>query len=340
MFQNIGRDYKGMDHPKVSVIIPVYNSSNTLNELLLDLKSQTFQSAEFILINDGSSDDSGDRITNFIEQTTDSRFRYINQRNQGVSVTRNTGIEMARGDYLMFADADDRLDRQFIEGYYTQIVQNKTDIEIFPLVKIDNPKTQHPIGKVDYMILADKYLTPGDYFNELANGVIYGYVVSYISKRSLWNDVRFDPSVTYREDELVYCQIVATNKNIKIHVNDRAYYSYYIHGDNAVRRMSSLELENTIEVSKKIIELAGGLKDEQVTAKRMNQLISNFCWSALVAGVVKNNLDLYRQAKRACLKYFPNTNFYSNHGKRRLQYWLLKLNFDRIVKIIINRKRR
>lgn len=89
--------------PKVSVIIPAYNSMTYLPETLKSLLAQTYSDFEAIIINDGSTDCTEE----WVSQQTDPRIKLISQVNKGLSGARNTGIEAATGDYLAFLDADD-----------------------------------------------------------------------------------------------------------------------------------------------------------------------------------------------------------------------------------------
>ncbi|MBV6625065.1 MAG: glycosyltransferase family 2 protein [Rivularia sp. (in: Bacteria)] len=89
--------------PKVSVIIPTYNAMRFLPETLKSIFRQTFTDFEILIVNDGSSDD----IVEWVSQITDPRVKLISQVNQGVSAARNTGIRNAQGEYIAFIDADD-----------------------------------------------------------------------------------------------------------------------------------------------------------------------------------------------------------------------------------------
>ena len=90
---------------KISVIMPVYNDKGFLRAMLQSLKKQTFQDFEVIIVNDGSTDGSEAIIDEFANE--DSRFIKVNQKNQGVSAARNKALDMAKGEYLAFADADE-----------------------------------------------------------------------------------------------------------------------------------------------------------------------------------------------------------------------------------------
>lgn len=103
------------DRKLVSIIVPVYNVHLYLSQCLDSLRRQTYQKIEVILIDDGSTDGSGEICDNYAE--SDSRIRVFHKKNQGVSAARNDGIERAQGKYLIFVDADDYIRPELIEVY-------------------------------------------------------------------------------------------------------------------------------------------------------------------------------------------------------------------------------
>lgn len=90
---------------KVSVIVPVYNAENFLQNTLNNIQRQSLKDIEIICVDDGSEDSSADIIKKF--QRQDIRIRYEYQKNQGAGVARNKGISLAQGEYVAFMDADD-----------------------------------------------------------------------------------------------------------------------------------------------------------------------------------------------------------------------------------------
>ena len=107
--------------PLVSIIVPVYNAAGHLPGMLNSLRRQTISQLEFLLINDGSSDNSYELCRNISLQ--DSRIKLINlERNRGVSVARNIGLEHATGSYISFVDSDDQIEPDMIE-YLLRLIQ-------------------------------------------------------------------------------------------------------------------------------------------------------------------------------------------------------------------------
>lgn len=101
-----------MSNDKVSIIVPVFNSENTIDECISSLVNQTYKNIEIILVNDGSTDKSKEKCNNFLKK--DKRIILINKKNAGVSNARNYGIEKATGDLLMFVDSDDYIEPDMI----------------------------------------------------------------------------------------------------------------------------------------------------------------------------------------------------------------------------------
>lgn len=93
------------DDKIISIIVPVYNVEEYLNECLDSIKRQTYKNIEVILVNDGSTDGSKEICERYCKN--DSRFKLINQENQGLSETRNVGVRASIGEYIFFVDSDD-----------------------------------------------------------------------------------------------------------------------------------------------------------------------------------------------------------------------------------------
>ena len=91
----------------VSIIIPVYNTGPYLAQCLQSVKEQTFRDIEIVIVNDGSTDNSHIIVNQFVKENPELTIQYIMQENRGISAARNTGIDAAHGDWLMFLDSDD-----------------------------------------------------------------------------------------------------------------------------------------------------------------------------------------------------------------------------------------
>ena len=121
--------------PEVSVIIPVYNSEKYVEKCICSVMAQTLPELEIIIINDGSTDESG-RILRELAQK-DSRIVLLEQENQGVAAARNQGVEKATGKYLTFVDGDDYLQEDYIELMYNLAEKETLDMVICGLTYVD-----------------------------------------------------------------------------------------------------------------------------------------------------------------------------------------------------------
>ena len=124
-----------MKNPLVSIIVPVYNLEHYISPCLKSLICQSYKKLQIIVIDDGSKDNSWNQITKLAK--TDSRISPVHQENGGVSKARNKGIELSRGDLLMFVDGDDMLEQFTIEKLVKYFSDDKLDWIEFPVIRTD-----------------------------------------------------------------------------------------------------------------------------------------------------------------------------------------------------------
>ena len=118
-----------MDTPKISVIIPVYNAEKYLEKCLDSILQQTFREIEVICVDDGSQDASKQILRRYASQ--DARVIVVEQKNMYAGVARNRGMELAKGKYLIFLDADDFFHPDMLRRAYACSEQYRADITIF-----------------------------------------------------------------------------------------------------------------------------------------------------------------------------------------------------------------
>lgn len=116
------------DLPLISVIIPVYNVEKYISECIESILGQTYKKLEIILVDDGSSDNSGKICDEYSEK--DGRIKVIHKENGGLSDARNTGMSAASGEYLIFVDSDDYMIHDGIEYLYNLIIENNAQLVI------------------------------------------------------------------------------------------------------------------------------------------------------------------------------------------------------------------
>ena len=120
--------------PKVSVVVAAYNVEKYIERCLSSLRNQTLREIEFLIVNDGSTDNTK-KICEAFEQM-DSRFRLISQKNGGLSEARNTGIQNANAHFIAFVDADDYVHETFYEKLYKTLIKENADVVICDFIKV------------------------------------------------------------------------------------------------------------------------------------------------------------------------------------------------------------
>ena len=125
-----------INNPKVSIIIPVYNTQDYVKEAVESILNQTLRNIEVIIINDGSTDGSLDIIRELASK--DKRIYILDQKNQGQSVARDNGINQASGEYLYFMDSDDLLEPDALESCFNICQNNNLDFVFFDASVLQN----------------------------------------------------------------------------------------------------------------------------------------------------------------------------------------------------------
>ena len=223
--------------PLVSVIVPVYNVSNYLVKCLESLVEQSLKDIEIILIDDGSTDDSG--MLCDIYAQNDNRIRVIHKSNEGLSQARNDGIDFSSSPYIMFVDSDDWVDRQFCELPYKEAIENNADLVLFHFNKaIDNTIIPKNTNSITGLISEKEAI----YFN--INYAPASWLGLY--KKALFNDIKF-PSGKLFEDVGTTHKLIHEAKRICI-VN-KCLYNYRVSRPGSIMTdIYSLENPDFIEM--------------------------------------------------------------------------------------------
>ena len=121
--------------PLVSVVIPVYNVERYLNRCVKSVTGQTYQNLQIILVDDGSRDNSGKICDMWAEK--DDRITVIHKKNEGLGMARNSGIEAAEGEFLLFADSDDYIDKKMVEVLAETLIENRGKVCYSGFINVD-----------------------------------------------------------------------------------------------------------------------------------------------------------------------------------------------------------
>lgn len=231
---------------RVSVIIPIYNSENTIINCVKSLMNQTYEDIEIILVNDGSTDNSEKKCKKLLK--VDNRIKYIFKKNGGVSSARNIGIKNATSRWILFVDSDDTIDDDLVEKLMTK---NNGDNLVGAKIKKIFPSS---VVSLDYM----KEYSTKEFMINIADGKIFGGIVGYLFDKS--SLPLFDQQTAYMEDTIFMLNYL---KNIKRIEFVDSYYNYIF---------SSTSITNTYDIDK----IEKNIKNMYYSINVINDIISNY----------------------------------------------------------------
>ena len=224
---------------EISVIVPVYNKSKYLSAMLDSVLKQSFSDYEVILIDDGSTDDSG-KIADEYSQN-DSRIQVYHIENGGVSHARNVGLDMAKGEYITFIDADDTVAENYLENLYTCMTSNKTDLVISGILKADDQGNTLKEIHVPYKGTKSVEGIINEFASVQHDTGIYGFCVAKIFRKQLAEDLRFDEEINLAEDFDFYLRLY--DKISTIYFDDQCLYYYLQNADNSSALVSDRQID-------------------------------------------------------------------------------------------------
>ena len=130
---------KDISREKISIIVPIYNIRDLLDEAVQSIVSQTYENIEIILVDDGSSD--GSRTACDSWTLRDSRIRCIHQKNAGAGMARNAGLYLSSGEYILFVDGDDEIAPDLCEKLLSELLKERADVSYCGFLNIFRDKT-------------------------------------------------------------------------------------------------------------------------------------------------------------------------------------------------------
>ncbi len=214
---------------KISVIIPVYNTEKYLKRCFNSVIEQNYPNLELVIINDGSKDNSESIIEEYKTKYPDL-ISYYKKENTGVADTRNFGVEKATGDYIMFLDSDDYIDKALFENLEDYI---KNDVELikFKLQRVDN------FGKTLEIVPGAIFETKTgeEGFNELYfTDVLVDSPCVYLIKKDIFARNKFKFAVGTEHEDFGLVPFIIVLAKTMASINFYGYY--YVQSDNSITR--------------------------------------------------------------------------------------------------------
>lgn len=306
----------------ISVIVPVYNVEEYIRECLNSIINQTYKKLEIILIDDGSTDKSGEICEEYMAK--DNRIKVIHQRNAGLSDARNAGIEIATGNYIQFIDSDDYIDEDMLETLYNLIIENDADIAMCSNYILKDGIKSCECSNKKYIYDRKEALK-----EILIDETIRSYSWNKLAKKELFDKIRF-PSKRVFEDVLTTPKLFEKSNKV-VFLDTPKYYYRQRNGSILNKQTKQLRLQYinaAMEINQFIKEKESSLENycaynvAHITIKTFNDIGFFSMYDLLDEEIIKK---LYEKTR----KIFENKEYEklivenSNYVKKLHFYYLL-----------------
>lgn len=283
----------------VGIIIPMYNSENSITETIESCVNQTFNDIRIYVVNDGSTDNSGRIVENLMEK--DSRIILLDKENGGVSSARNLGLEAALDDgceYISFLDADDFYELSFIQEMFDEIHKNNKDVVYcgFNIVKNDavvKVKTEFSERNV-----LQKYIS----------GKVKVHMTGWMVRSKLLYDLRFSENLSWGEDHLFFYNVLGKTERIGF-VNQ--YLTNYVDDDHSGR----LSADSLDKINKDIRFISEAMsletiKNDQKHIRLLREYkLPGLIVYRLIRSLDESNIDQIRMLYRQNYEYIKPISY-------------------------------
>ncbi|MBP3708096.1 MAG: glycosyltransferase family 2 protein [Clostridia bacterium] len=281
---------------KISIAVPVYNSEKYIERCLESIKLQTYRNIEIIIIDDGSTDNSGKICDRYAQE--DERFRVFHQRNQGVSVARNNGLDKATGEYILFIDSDDWINNNTIELLVNAINNQETDFVMCQMVNSrKNAKSMSIKKRKDFIKTLKKIVV-----NEKINPPFCKLYNTNLIKK---NNIKFKEDIPIAEDllfNITYCSKINSFEIIE----DKCYNYNCDNTLSLSRRYNKEKYRQLMIVNNEIAKIMSSFNDKSLVRVVDYIKIKNIF--SCIIDLNRKQCELSYQEKKAKIKKMQNDN--------------------------------
>ncbi len=283
----------------ISVVVPVYNAEKYLERCVQSICGQTYKNLEIILVNDGSSDNSGALCKKLA--SSDDRIKVIQQENGGSSIARNTGLDYATGDILAFVDSDDHLDLSMFEQMMELMVANDLDVVE---IERDDPSKKRRFDnefRIESRNKALQRIIPSSSFQ----------VWKRLYKKSVVADMRFIPNIIHQD---VFYIIDMMNRVESVgHLNSPLYF-YNRESESIIRsKYTPMKRDVAIRATEYI---KNNIPQSEELNRVMNQYIVNYYTDHFYLISKNKTLDTDREYRQKLKQEIKKASINSHISQR------------------------
>lgn len=272
----------------ISIIVPIYNVEKYLKKCINSIVNQTYKKLDIILVDDGSTDESGKICDDY--KKNDSRIRVIHKENGGLSDARNVGIEYAKGSLISFIDSDDFIDINTIEILYKNMIDTNADISICGIQKInEQDKINHKLQNINQKV---KVFEPIEVYRNLYNSLALETVIACnkLYKKELFDNIRY-PKGKINEDNYVIHYLISKTKRI-VYTSSKLYY--YVQRTNSImKKKFDISRLDELQALEERMEFFEKLNLQELYEKTMYRYCASnrYCYMKIENKEIKDNLN-------------------------------------------------
>lgn len=219
----------------VSILIPVYNAEKYLEQCIDSILNQTYGNLEIVILNDGSTDSSLSICEEYSKK--DNRIKVYSQENKGIAETRNILLSLAKGEYIMFVDADDYIAADTCEKCLKTLENDCSDMVIFGYNLVSVNGEDISVNKE----LLREQISGYELCKRILSSEIRDYLCTKFFKRQLFENITFPSG--HRWEDLATAYRIALNAN-NVSIIEEAFYFYRQHSNSITNSINSKAIEN------------------------------------------------------------------------------------------------
>lgn len=313
-----------MNEPKISIVMPIYNVAPFLSQAIESLVKQSYQKLEILLIDDGSTDDSGKIADQFAKQ--DDRIKVYHKSNGGLSDSRNFGLARATGEYIYFPDSDDFLVSEFIATAVYNLTKSNADIFLVNFNLVNEAGNiidmQRKTGAVDGVLSASSVI------EMILNNELDNYIWQFVYQRQMLLDNNFSFMTG-----MVYEDIVATPTILsfaqQIVSSSQRLYNYRVRKNSIVHSVSLKKVQDLETMVSEFIKFTEAHKFGNPTLR------AKFKFPLLMTsylGQIKFANEVDHKHLEALRQEIITIHQKDLRPKELVKYWLIKTKLLQLVK--------
>ena len=305
---------------EISIIVPVYNVEMYLETCIDSILNQSFEDFEIIIVNDGSTDSSGQIAHNLL--TRDNRIKVINKENGGASTARNAGLDVATGNYIGFIDSDDTISPLMYERLYKNIKNMDTDISMCRMLRVEKDK-QYPTKD----FIGKEVLSSDECLKLLFLNKIDQSVSNKLFKKQLFQDLRF-PEGKINEDFSILYRLF--DRSMHIGYISELEYIYYYRSNSITTSHISNKIFDRYYNAKEAVEFVKSKEENIQEAAQYYLLYTSFCIlkEILLSGYRREFIKQYKEIE-LFLKSNYNKIINNSYIDKKFKYSFIYLLFFR-----------